>query len=123
MGFCFFVLELKFDVQIAKAIEYLHQQRIIYRDLKSENILVWSLPRPEQRKDNWKVDVRLADYGISRLALPTGNKGFGGTEGFMAPEIMQFNGEEEYTEKVLTPVNIAQSSLIGLTKLGVLLTG
>jgi hypothetical protein len=27
-------------------------------------------------------------------------KGFGGTEGFMAPEIMRFNGEEEYTDKV-----------------------
>lgn len=47
-----------------------------------------------------KVDVKLADYGISRQSLPSGAKGFGGTEGFMAPEIMRFNGEEEYTEKV-----------------------
>ena len=38
--------------------------------------------------------------GISRLAPPSGTKGFGGTEGFMAPEIMRYNGEEEYTEKV-----------------------
>ena len=38
--------------------------------------------------------------GISRSTLPSGTKGFGGTEGFMAPEIMRFNGEEEYTEKV-----------------------
>lgn len=38
--------------------------------------------------------------GISRLTLPSGTKGFGGTEGFMAPEIMKYNGEEEYTEKV-----------------------
>lgn len=38
--------------------------------------------------------------GISRLTLPSGAKGFGGTEGFMAPEIMRYNGEEEYTEKV-----------------------
>lgn len=44
--------------------------------------------------------MKLADYGISRLTLPSGNKGFGGTEGFMAPEIMKYNGEEEYTEKV-----------------------
>ena len=43
---------------------------------------------------------RLADYGISRPTLPTGAKGFGGTEGFMAPEIVKYNGEEEYTEKV-----------------------
>jgi serine/threonine protein kinase len=43
----------------------------------------------------------VADYGISRISLPSsGSKGFGGTEGFMAPEIMRHNGEEEYTEKV-----------------------
>lgn len=46
------------------------------------------------------VHIKIADYGISRIALPTGTKGFGGTEGFMAPEIISHNGEEEYTEKV-----------------------
>ena len=59
------------------------------------------MPGPGDHKTNAKVDVKLADYGISRLSLPTGAKGFGGTEGFMAPEIMRFNGEEEYTEKVI----------------------
>lgn len=46
------------------------------------------------------VCVCVCGTGISRLAPPSGTKGFGGTEGFMAPEIMRYNGEEEYTEKV-----------------------
>ncbi|XP_024943937.1 leucine-rich repeat serine/threonine-protein kinase 1 isoform X2 [Cephus cinctus] len=87
-------------LQVAKAVEYLHQQHVIYRDLKSENVLVWQMPVPFQDHPEHPVHVKVADYGISRLTLPSGAKGFGGTEGFMAPEIIKYNGEEEYTEKV-----------------------
>uniref|UniRef100_A0AC35F4B2 Non-specific serine/threonine protein kinase n=1 Tax=Panagrolaimus sp. PS1159 TaxID=55785 RepID=A0AC35F4B2_9BILA len=85
-------------IQISKAIEYLHTNKIIFRDLKSENVLVWRFPLPRAFGD---VRVKLGDYGISRFSYPSGVcKGYGGTEGFMAPEIMRANGEQEYNEKV-----------------------
>jgi serine/threonine protein kinase len=46
------------------------------------------------------VFLKLADYSISRCVLPTGTKGFAGTPGFIAPEILKYNGEETYSEKV-----------------------
>ncbi|KAK6325748.1 hypothetical protein J4Q44_G00050900 [Coregonus suidteri] len=72
-----------YTAQIIQGMEHLHQKRIIYRDLKPENVLL----------DN-EGNVRISDLGLAvELADHQNNiKGYAVTPGFMAPELLK--GEE-----------------------------
>ncbi|KAG9492273.1 rhodopsin kinase GRK1 [Eleutherodactylus coqui] len=72
-----------YTAQIICGMEHLHQNRIIYRDLKPENVLL----------DN-DGNIRISDLGLAVELKEKKNKtkGYAGTPGFMAPELL--NGEE-----------------------------
>uniref|UniRef100_A0A3Q0QPY8 non-specific serine/threonine protein kinase n=1 Tax=Amphilophus citrinellus TaxID=61819 RepID=A0A3Q0QPY8_AMPCI len=72
------MLTFKVAYQIAAGLAYLHRKNIIFCDLKSDNILVWSLE---------VFNVKLSDYGISRQSFHEGALGVEGTPGYQAPEI------------------------------------
>ncbi|KAJ4959771.1 hypothetical protein NE237_019681 [Protea cynaroides] len=80
-------LVLKFSLDIARGLHYLHSQGILHRDLKSENLLLGEDMR-----------VKVADFGISCLESQCGSgKGFTGTHRWMAPEVIL---EKHHTKKV-----------------------
>ncbi len=72
------MLTFKVAYQIVTGLAYLHRKNIIFCDLKSDNILVWSLELEES------VNVKLSDYGISRQSFHEG-AGVEGTPGYQAP--------------------------------------
>ncbi|KAJ0056500.1 hypothetical protein NL108_008347, partial [Boleophthalmus pectinirostris] len=75
------MLTFKMSYQIVAGLAYLHRKNIIFCDLKSDNILVWSLKVQEP------INIKLSDYGISRQSFREGALGVEGTPGYQAPEI------------------------------------
>ncbi|KAK2598840.1 hypothetical protein N8I77_012225 [Diaporthe amygdali] len=107
-------------VQVAKALEYLHEVRgVVHRDIKPENILFNPIPvipskhpKPKQPGDEDKVDegefirgvgaggigqIKIADFGLSKIVWDNQTMTPCGTVGYTAPEIVK---DERYSKSV-----------------------
>jgi serine/threonine-protein kinase len=88
--------------QVASGLAYAHGQRLLHRDVKPENILIF----PDGR-------AALADFGVSRFAAgATRTYTEAGTLGYMAPE--QAYGKPRFASDVFSLGLIAYELLTGV---------
>ncbi|KAF2841005.1 Pkinase-domain-containing protein [Patellaria atrata CBS 101060] len=107
-------------VQVAKALEYLHEEAgVVHRDIKPENLLFYPIPfvptknpQPKGPEDEDKADegefipgtgaggigvIKIADFGLSKVIWDSQTMTPCGTVGYTAPEIVK---DERYSKSV-----------------------
>jgi hypothetical protein len=80
------VLKVKLMIDMAHALAFLHENGVLYRDLKTENLLVFSVSHTAP------VNCKLADFGsaiaVTDPSTPLEHSRHVGTPIYMAPEVM-----------------------------------
>lgn len=107
-------------VQVAEALLYLHEEKgVVHRDIKPENLLFYPVPfiptknpKPRAPEDEDKADegefipglgaggigqIKLADFGLSKVVWDSQTMTPCGTVGYTAPEIVK---DERYSKSV-----------------------
>ncbi|CAA2979116.1 serine threonine- kinase HT1-like [Olea europaea subsp. europaea] len=77
-----FKVVVQIALDLARGLCYLHSQKIVHRDVKTENMLL-----------DKNRTVKIADFGVARVEAsnPNDMTGETGTLGYMAPEVLNGN--------------------------------
>jgi serine/threonine protein kinase len=79
--------------KVTSAIAFMHSQNFIHRDLKPENLLLKM--KPKGPYDD--IDVKIIDFGLSKVMEEPVARTFLGTRGYLSPEQLS---RRDYTKAV-----------------------
>ena len=73
------------------ALKFLHEQNIVHRDIKSDNLILM-----ENEDEPGQILVKLSDFGLAaKIDTEIGGlRGFAGTPEYMAPEVVRQPGNK-----------------------------
>lgn len=78
-------LAMDFTLQLAEALQYMHEHSIVHRDVKPDNVFVCRASREQRRRPQ----LKLIDFGLARreaMGALLSRSELLGTPGYMAPE-------------------------------------
>ncbi len=98
-------------LQIAEAMNYLHENGVMHRDLKASNVLINVLEGPDRQLSSSSLQVKLTDFGHSKLKLHDSwyTTPMMGTTLWMAPEVFE---AEENREKYTKSADVYSFSMV-----------
>lgn len=83
--------------QIARGLEYIHQESFVHRDIKPANMLILT-------NSSGTATLKISDFGLTKPVTErsknfTGRSGAQGTLEYMAPEYRQLKDKSESEKK------------------------